>query len=289
MISNEERRAYATSVCISVRSRSDDHELPRFKHVYRLEIVEGELLVVCHGFWTDVFQVANEFLARAMTMPLLHLSNRADPKSQSVHEWLEQMQVLYEFQPDAVGAGRTSAADGIAPSKRKTGVMLPFAHKRDVYDEYKDEMGQGGETASLACSSLFMRIWREQFPHIKLRKHSRFAKCDDCVRLRELLRTPTQEDRRNARRDSKYDNPAMTEFRLHLQDIKNERRYYHQKRRHAKEFPEDVLSIILDGADQGSYGQCAAVLQFVRALAMSCAHARSLCPAVGCMWRLPAF
>jgi hypothetical protein len=41
--------------------------------------------------------------------------------------------------------------------------------------------------------------------------------------------------------------------------IKTERRYYHQKRKHAKEDPEEVLSIILDGADQGSYGQFAAV------------------------------
>jgi hypothetical protein len=75
----------------------------------------------------------------------------------------------------------------------------------------------------------------------------RFAKCDDCVYYRTAISNVML-------RDEKQRQELRAEFADHLQLVKREREYYHSKRREAVEHPDRVLSLILDGADQGSYG-----------------------------------
>ena len=94
-----------------------------------------------------------------------------------------------------------------------------------------------------------MHTWKHRFKHIKLRKSSRFAKCDTCVALRGFLHDPAHRHLKDKMKEAKE------QLAAHLPDIKTERAYYHEKRRKAVEHPKEYLSIILDGADQGSYGQ----------------------------------
>lgn len=254
------RRASGAEQCFS--SKDEDG---RYRHAYGLR-VDDVHHVVCHTFWTDVYQVSCNFLTRALTTDRCAADvgrQRDDPKTQSVQRWMENMQLLHEFQPDTVGAGRASAA--VKPGA-KTGVLLPFAHRKDVYSEYVKQMHEdiashprtaeardllADGTGYIASHSHFRNIWKRDFKHVKLRKHSRFAKCDDCVRLRERLRAPTAVNREKDAGHAR----ASVEFQRHLEDMKRERLYYHEKRRTARESSRDVLSIILDGADQGSYGQ----------------------------------
>jgi hypothetical protein len=107
-------------------------------------------------------------------------------------------------------------------------------------------------TVHVASAATFYDVWKKQFNHIKLRKSTRFAKCDKCVELRGFLHDPSH------RHDKTAMASAEAELKAHLLDIKKEREYYHAKRREALSNPREVLSIILDGADQGSYGQCRA-------------------------------
>ena len=53
-MTNDERRKHLLQLC----SVADT------KRVYHL-VVNAVQVVVCHAFWTDVFQVANEFVSRA--------------------------------------------------------------------------------------------------------------------------------------------------------------------------------------------------------------------------------
>lgn len=246
----------------------------RKQHQYQLFLPDGSAAPVCNTFWMDVYQVSKMFVPR-LDQPCAD-RNRTDYKTQSASRWLEEMQKLHEYMPDTVGAGRDDAAVDADPSTRRTGVLLSYAHKKDVWEDYVDDMETEREkmspaagardlhqdgTGVVAGKSLFMRVWKTQHRHIKLRKSTRFSKCDDCVRLRGLIAAnpgrPLREQSSVTKAGGKRvvcSNPR-TEFQLHLDDIKAERKYYHDKRREAVQNPADVLSIILDGADQGSYGQ----------------------------------
>jgi hypothetical protein len=269
LLSDQERRAHALLLC-GQSQRSDDG---RWKHHYAVQVGAARH-AVCNAFFVDLFQTSKNILTRSMAAGLSE-RGRPEYKAQSVQRWFQAMELLHEYQPDTVGAGRTCDAE---PARRplRTGVLIPYAHKKSVYEHYLEDMlADPGRrlsseardlhrdgTGFTARLSTFMEIWKRDFRHIKLRKHSRFAKCDDCVRLRELLRAPTPGDHRKRGRApgrAKTAGPgqsAADEFRLHLSDMKAERLYYHEKRRAARDNPQDSLSIILDGADQGSYGQC---------------------------------
>lgn len=257
-MNSDERARYATNMGCRFKLQGQAYA----RSVYAVQF-KGAQIVVCHQFWTDVFQGHNAFLQRQLEMAVQRV--REDPKADSVRRWFEAQELLHEFQPDAVGAGRGS--------KLRTGVMIPHARKKDVYahyleDQRKDPLVQHSK-GSLAGDSHFYQIWKDEYHHVKLRKTTRFAKCDDCVRLRELIRAPVQGDHRRKVRGhapargmrkpglqrGPVGIPAREEFRLHLDEMKRERHYYHNKRREAREKPWEVLSMIVDGADQGSYGE----------------------------------
>jgi len=196
---------------------------------------------VCQKFFTDLFQVHGGYLTRVAKKGS-NTRERAEPKAESVRVWFTELEKLSEYQPDTMGSGRLRT-DG---QPVRTGVLISYARSRDAYDAYVKslepdpdrplwqharKLSAVGASGMPAGRSTFMNVWKREFKHVKLRKHSRFAKCDTCVHLREMIRAPAKQARGML-------SAAHAQRKvLHLEDIKKEREYYHNKRQHARENP----------------------------------------------------
>jgi hypothetical protein len=221
---------------------------------------------VCQKFFTDVLEINSNYLTRARynSRPSLGRS-KSSPKQIALRHWLERQATFHEYMPDTVGAGRRDPAADVDPSeaggpsitRHKNGVQLPYPNKKELYEEYVREMLAGlaapvplGEAPPPGPCKInyFRHVWRTDFRHLHLRKHLRFSRCDVCVELRE--RFGRVENHCPIRHKA-----TQKEFREHINRVKAERTYYHKKREEAAQPNSDVLSIIFDGADQGSYGQ----------------------------------
>ena len=102
------------------------------------------------------------------------------------------------------------------------------------------------EDPQLAYYSTFNKAWNSDPDLLKIlcRAHLKFAKCDFCVRHRQL------KDRKRTEEERAKDNE---ELRAHLQHVKDEKSYYYSNRLRARQHPERILSIIIDGADQSKH------------------------------------
>ena len=132
-----------------------------------------------------------------------------------------------------------------------------YPNKKELYDEYARDMLARlaapvpiGEQPPLPPCTInyFRQVWRTEFKNLHLRKHLRFSRCDVCVELRERF------GRIENHCPIKH-KATQAEFRAHINHVKAERTYYHKKREEAAKANSDTLSIIFDGADQGSYGE----------------------------------
>ena len=101
------------------------------------------------------------------------------------------------------------------------------------------------ELPNVAGFSYFCKVWKESRKHIVTRKYIPFAKCDFCTNNRAAASTTRDQNTRNQLRKS---------LRGHLKEIAAERATYHRNGSRAVNQPEDYLSLIIDGADQGDYG-----------------------------------
>ena len=130
------------------------------------------------------------------------------------------------------------------PQPDREFTILAFKRKKHVYEEYLEQSDKG---LVPACTlSYFCRVWKKHFRYtIVVRKTMRFALCDDCGRIqREREKTVDQAKLAVLREEEK----------THISLVKNERICYEKRRREALSPDANVLSIALDGADQGAYG-----------------------------------
>lgn len=123
---------------------------------------------------------------------------------------------------------------------------LPFFKKLEVYEAFEMEFKELHRGSTVPSISYFTHTWKQYCFHIKVRKHSRFAKCDVCEGLRSALKTAV------LKRLSTVDLKAQKS--THLKRIWAERLSYKKNRDRAILDPNNYLSIIVDGADQSAFG-----------------------------------
>ena len=142
--------------------------------------------------------------------------------------------VLHELQPEDEDA---AAANEKLERKKKFRYGNRFCGKLD------DSRPEDSRIASL---SHFNRIWREdeELAKIICREHLPFAKCDFCIQHR------AKKERKRTQEALDEDNMALRE---HLKDIRNEKLYYYSNRARGRRYPDEYLSIIIDGADQSKH------------------------------------
>lgn len=85
---------------------------------------------------------------------------------------------------------------------------------------------------------------RPHGPRARLRKWLPFAKCDDCVHYRAKI---------NRTKDGKERWLLRREYRAHLKFVRRERESYYARRRLAFLYPDEYMSLIVDGADQALF------------------------------------
>lgn len=143
----------------------------------------------------------------------------------------------------------TRLADSIADRMPDSGELhLPFFRKRDVYKHFRNEMKLLNPTGDRPIPSkcYFLKIWKETCGNIKVRKTSRFAKCEICERLRAELA--------EAICKFKQTSDIMKQKEAHNRFIHTERMAYKLKRDKAILNPSEQWSVIIDGADQSAFG-----------------------------------
>lgn len=125
---------------------------------------------------------------------------------------------------------------------------LPFRTKKEVYAHFMEEYNRvrTAKEASLPSANYFFRTWKLNCRHIKVRKTTRFTKCDTCEQLKSEIK------RRVTNFESTLD--LLKQQKEHFDMVSRERQEYKRKRDHASLHPTEAWSFIVDGADQTAYG-----------------------------------
>jgi hypothetical protein len=51
---------------------------------------------------------------------------------------------------------------------------LPFGHRKDVFERYREETASGNERCPAVARTLFYKVWSQRLPHLKVRAFHRF-------------------------------------------------------------------------------------------------------------------
>lgn len=122
---------------------------------------------------------------------------------------------------------------------------LPFFKKSEVYVRFMEEHALLHLTVP-PSPSYFYKVWKTWCNSIKVRKVSRFAKCDVCEELRAALLRDS--------RPSTSTKDLLLRRKRHVDMVARERREYQRKKEDAILQPGSYCSICIDGADQSAFG-----------------------------------
>lgn len=86
-------------------------------------------------------------------------------------------------------------------------------------------------------------------PTLKCRRSHEFSKCDDCVQLKSKLQSIARVPGKERERDK-----LKKTLATHLISMLLERAEYRRIQTLASEHPNEILAVIIDGADQAKFG-----------------------------------
>jgi hypothetical protein len=145
--------------------------------------------------------------------------------------WLQLQKAFYDIQPD------------------RDYVLLPFAHKSEVYKQYMKELQhcpeREGKWPSIS-KSYFYKVWKRDVKSLKVSRFHRFMICDTCCTLNQkLLRQSITQQERDLWQRTKDQ---------HLLEVRNDRTLYECRILEAIQMKSQCLSITIDGSDNAKYG-----------------------------------
>lgn len=128
-------------------------------------------------------------------------------------------------------------------------INLPVMNREHLWREFCEHFVKHdsfGKRTSPPTFSYFCQIWKNWCPHIKTHRNHGFTVCPRCEMLRRKMSDHLQ--------DAKMLSVLRDQLSTHLNMAKIERQGYTSRRELAIRHPDKYCSIILDGADQKSYG-----------------------------------
>lgn len=184
-------------------------------------------LQVCQRCFITCYGVSRSILYSNMTPKTL---TRFKPCENEIVLFLQDLGKMNQYMPD------------------KNEIHLSYYSKKLVYHYFLqsyDSKSYKKPNEKEISYSYFIRVWKKFLPNIKLRKFMRFAKCSTCTKLKELLSSTLDVNKR-----------SIIKKKLYVHAIKNlqDRDVYETNKRLAVEFPERYISIGMDGADFQKYG-----------------------------------
>lgn len=121
--------------------------------------------------------------------------HRASFKSDIVAAWFEDFVKVCEQQPDS---------NDVHTFER--------LRKIDLYEECIDSLSQLYAASDLPSMTTFLRVWRKDFPFLKIPRVTRLGKCDTCVTLKEKILSST-----GKARDKLIDEKVWHKRKCHLE------------------------------------------------------------------------
>lgn len=125
-------------------------------------------------------------------------------------------------------------------------VHLPFFRHMDLYPVFQKEFKRLYPGQTEVLQDYFRRVWRENCPHIKIVKASRFTMCDTCDQIKTSLRQCILEGHST--------DELKAQRAEHVAFVSRERMAYQKKKDRARLRGSEFCSIIVDGADQSAFG-----------------------------------
>jgi hypothetical protein len=150
-----------------------------------------------------------------------------------VLSWFLQIRESADIMPDAQTEEKAE--------QPQVAYQIPHPKKNDVFMEYEEDCRNFPELYLPCDESLFLKVWREHFPNIKLRKYLRFAKCSICTTNRELRTDPKASAECKAK--------CKAEMTKHWQWVMMERGGEIYRQKEAVRKPKEVISITQDATD----------------------------------------
>lgn len=119
-------------------------------------------------------------------------------------------------------------------------IELAVGNKMQIYHKFLVEHEEEPDFAGKEMISVshFYSLWPK---HITTPKETRFTKCDICRTFKDNLSGPGSHAQRVA---------WVKDFDIHLEHQMLERKQYYANREHARNHPDEAISIIIDGAAQ---------------------------------------
>lgn len=132
---------------------------------------------------------------------------------------------------------------GKMPDKQEQ--HLPFFKKAEVYRRFEEEHAILYSTEP-PTPSYFYSVWKSHCSDIKVRKTTRFAKCDVCEELRAAILSASGPGSSTVE--------LINRRKIHVARVSKERQEYQSKMESAILHPDQYCSICVDGADQSAFG-----------------------------------
>ena len=206
-------------------------------------------MAICYNFIKSVFGCSNNMLIgiKGTNWAQAHISITASrrldrtgiphhlhdfTKREEVVLWLNYQRQFYELQPD------------------RDEVLLPWSFKGEVYRQYVKNPQVGNNTVTHGrepCTiQYFLLVWKEDVPGLKCRRYHRFMICDTCATLNAKLLCRSIEGEARLLYQRAKDQ--------HIRDVKEDRYFYGMRVMEAKQYPEDLWSMVIDGSDTSQWG-----------------------------------
>ena len=203
---------------------------------------------VCYSFVRAIFGCSNNLLVavkgtryaveKLNTQPFrpprtgVAFKNYDFTKREEVVLWLNYQRQFYEIQPD------------------RDEVLLPWSFKGEVYRQYKLNPTVGSCTVELVhrdpCTlQYFLLVWKQDVPGLKCRRFHRFMICDTCSNLNAKLLCRTIEGEARVLYQQAKDE--------HIQQVKEDRYFYGMRIMEARQFRDDIWSMVIDGSDASEW------------------------------------
>ena len=152
------------------------------------------------------------------------VKTRRCPKTNSVLSWFLVFRDTLDVMPD------------------RAEYQVPVAHKHIVWSMYMDDCRRNPGIYIQVTTPFFLRLWATFFDNIKVRKWTRFTRCDFCEKHRAI--------QNSSRSSNEQKCDAIVQLTDHYRHITMERAYADSKAFRARAHPQEVLSLAIDGTDQ---------------------------------------
>ena len=203
---------------------------------------------VCYNFVKTLFGCSNNLLIgiKGTQYAQEHISiNASRPsrtgmpahqydftKREEVVLWLNYQRQFYELQPD------------------RDEVLLPWSFKGEVCRQLRINPNVGSNPVTVdrdpCCLQYFLLVWKEDVPGLKCRRFHRFMVCDTCAKLNAKLLCRSIEGEARTLYQAAKDK--------HIQQVKEDRYFYGMRIMEARQYPEELWSMVIDGSDTSEWG-----------------------------------